>query len=184
MNKTDIIKHYLELCKKFEEKELMDIPPRAILMRMSSHFLDKMYRPWVKGVGVVKPKDLEDAVKKAKRPPKYLKWFNSEERYLFVFQSMKNTNSIFSSRAFDALVVSEWDDGWGEHNNISIIDLHPDYPNCFIQQAAESFFHHCLKKFERSRRDSRVAMVVDDSEVTDAEEDNDDDEELQKKDFQ
>ena len=44
--------------------------------------------------------------------------------------------------------------------------MHPDFLNLFHLSKAEEFFHYCLKKFERER--VGVAIVVDDSEVTDA----------------
>ena len=44
--------------------------------------------------------------------------------------------------------------------------MHPDFPNLFHLSKAEEFFHYCLKKSERER--VGVAIVVDDSEVTDA----------------
>ena len=155
MDKKDIIKQYLYLAQKLEQTEVKAISDRSTLMKMSSHFLAHMKRP-----------NVNRTAKKGKRPAKFLKWFNSEERYIFLLQLIQLTDFFISRRAFDALVLAEWDAGWGEENDVAIWHMHPDYPNSFDQAEAEEFFHYCLKKFERTR--VGVAVVVEDSEVTDA----------------
>ena len=70
MNKQGIIAYCLGLTKKFQEIQVTKIPERNVLMRMSSHFLAHMKRP-----------NVARATKgKGKRPAKFLKWFNTEER--------------------------------------------------------------------------------------------------------
>ena len=69
----------------------------------------------------------------------------------------------FDRRAFDAFVLEEWENGWEE--DVTIDMLHPDYPNLFHMSYADEFFHHCLKKFERTR--VGVTTGADDSEMTD-----------------
>jgi hypothetical protein len=69
----------------------------------------------------------------------------------------------FDRRAFDAFVLEEWENGWEE--GVTITMLHPDYPNLFHMSYADEFFHHCLKKFERTR--VGVTTGADDSEMTD-----------------
>jgi hypothetical protein len=72
MDKKELIKHFLALCKIQEEREVQGISKRSTLMRMVSHFLGHMKRP-----------NTNHTAKKGKRPAKFLKWFNSEERYYF-----------------------------------------------------------------------------------------------------
>ena len=68
MSKTRIVHYALFLLKKFEANEVLKMPERSVLMRMASFFLSHMKRP--------------NTAKKAKgkRPAKFLKWFNTEER--------------------------------------------------------------------------------------------------------
>jgi hypothetical protein len=72
MDKKELIKHFLALCKHQEESEVQGISESTTLIRMVSHFLSHMKRP-----------NTTQTAKKGKRPAKFLKWFNSEERYSF-----------------------------------------------------------------------------------------------------
>ncbi len=51
--------------------------------------------------------------------------------------------------------------------DICISMFHPDYPALFRMSEADEFFHFCLKEFDRSRVGVVVAVVADDSEMTD-----------------
>ena len=68
MTKDKVIQYALRLLKKFEQNEVLKMPERNVLMRMASFFLSNMKRP-------------NTAKKtKGKKPAKFLKWFNTEER--------------------------------------------------------------------------------------------------------
>ena len=69
MDKKQLIMHFLDLVKQQEEAEVQGLSERATLMRMASHFLGNMKRP-----------NTSRTAKKGKRPAKFLKWFNAEER--------------------------------------------------------------------------------------------------------
>jgi hypothetical protein len=51
--------------------------------------------------------------------------------------------------------------------DLCISMFHPDYPALFRMSEADEFFHFCLKEFDRSRVGVAVAVVADDSEMTD-----------------
>jgi hypothetical protein len=51
--------------------------------------------------------------------------------------------------------------------DLCISMMHPDYPALFRMSEADEFFHFCLKEFDRARVGVVVAVVADDSEMTD-----------------
>jgi hypothetical protein len=69
MDKKELVKLVLSLYESIEKSEVQGLSERATLMRMASHFLGNMKRP-----------NTSRTAKKGKRPAKFLKWFNAEER--------------------------------------------------------------------------------------------------------
>ncbi len=69
MNKTELINYILETQSENERNEILAMSERTILQRMNTFFLHNMKRVNHSKIRI-----------KGKKPAKYLKWFNSEER--------------------------------------------------------------------------------------------------------
>ena len=69
-----------------------------------------------------------------------------------------------------------WEKYDASEAGLCISMMHPDYPALFRMSEADEFFHFCLKEFDRSRIGVAVAVVADDSEMTDFLENEADDE--------
>ncbi len=58
-----------------------------------------------------------------------------------------------------------WEKYDASEAGLCISMMHHDYPALFRMSEADEFFHFCLKEFDRSR--VGVAVIADDSEMTD-----------------
>ena len=69
MTKKELTAHILQIQGENERNEIRAMSERAILQKMNTHFLNHMKRVNHSKIRV-----------NGKKPAKYLKWFNSEER--------------------------------------------------------------------------------------------------------
>ena len=73
MTKDELIAYIQSLQLENERNEILAMSDRTVLQRMNTFFLHNMKRA-----------NHSKARVKGKKPAKYLKWFNSEERYILL----------------------------------------------------------------------------------------------------
>ena len=72
MSMDKLIEYIIAMKETVVMNEISAMSDTSVLQRMNTHFLQTMKRP-----------NLSKTRVKGKKPAKYLKWFTSEERYIF-----------------------------------------------------------------------------------------------------